>query len=350
MKKLICFSLLFVLIVLPLLVACAKPAPAPAPKPTPAPAPPPVPTPPPPPPFPEETITWIVPHGAGGFDTYSRAIAKVMPKYLPKKVDIIIKNVPAAGGRTGTADIYRSKPDGYTIGILNIPGHIVSQLIMPVEYDLAKMEYLGLCSTINYNLWVAKNSPFRSLSDLQQAKKPLRSPSYGFGQTGMLVATITLEATRIPYTFVTGYTAAPEIALSVIKGDVDILIESDVVVLMPYYKTGDLRPIAVISEGASQLFPDIPTMKKLGYPELAELGGYRIIAAPPGTPKERVKILEEALIKAMQDAETQEWSKKVEMPLVIAKGEEAKGIVLKQTQLFAKYTEMLKAAQKKLEK
>ena len=71
--------------------------------------------------FPQKNITWIVPFGpGGGYDTYSRAVAKVMPKYLPKNIDIIIRNIPGAGTMKATLILNRSKPDGYTLGILDI--------------------------------------------------------------------------------------------------------------------------------------------------------------------------------------------------------------------------------------
>jgi tripartite-type tricarboxylate transporter receptor subunit TctC len=330
MKKFLYVSLTVMLSVLPLLSVYAEPTP---------------------PAFPKKDITWIVPYAAGGFDAYSRAIAKAMPKYLPKylskRVNIVVKNLPGAGGRTACTTLYRSKPDGYTIGILNVPGFIVSQFIMKAEYDMTKMEYLGRASAINYALWVGKDSPLKSLRDFQKAKTPLRFASYGFGGSGSLVGIATLAKMGIPYTLVTGYTSAPEVALSLMKGEVDAVIESDIVVLMPYYKEREIKPVAIISEGGSELLPDAPNVAKLGYPELAELGAHRIIGAPPGTPGARLKILEGAILKAMKDKETQEWAVETNMPLAITDGARAKEIVLKQVELFAKYTDILKEAQEK---
>jgi tripartite-type tricarboxylate transporter receptor subunit TctC len=50
------------------------------------------------------------------------------------------------------------------------------------------------------------------------------------------------------------------------------------------------------------IFPDVPSALELGYPEVASLGmTYRMYAAPPGTPKDRVKLLSNALAKAAQE-------------------------------------------------
>ncbi len=50
--------------------------------------------------FPSKNIRWIVPYKpGGGFDTYSRAIARTMKKFLPKGVNVIVTNKPGAGGQ-----------------------------------------------------------------------------------------------------------------------------------------------------------------------------------------------------------------------------------------------------------
>ncbi len=63
----------------------------------------------------------------GGFDAYARAIAPELEKALG--VEVVVENIPGAGGQKGAATIYRADPDGYTIGIWNIPGLTVPQLL-----------------------------------------------------------------------------------------------------------------------------------------------------------------------------------------------------------------------------
>src|SRR3972149_9117911 len=78
--------------------------------------------------FPEKEITWIVPYSpGGGFDAWSRQIGATMKKYLPGGVDVVIKNVTGAGGRTGSITLYRARPDGYTVGLLDGAGLVPSQ-------------------------------------------------------------------------------------------------------------------------------------------------------------------------------------------------------------------------------
>ena len=53
--------------------------------------------------YPSKPIKWVVPYSpGGGYDVYSRAVAKYMPKHLPRKVPIVIINSAGAGERSGS--------------------------------------------------------------------------------------------------------------------------------------------------------------------------------------------------------------------------------------------------------
>ena len=108
-------------------------------------------------------ITWIITHSpGGGYDTCSRMAIRVMKKVLG--VPIIAKNMPGAGGRIGVNGIYRAKPDGYTIGMIAIPGMMVTQLVSKTKFDCTKFKYLGRLAVQNYCLSVHPKSPFPGLA------------------------------------------------------------------------------------------------------------------------------------------------------------------------------------------
>ena len=96
--------------------------------------------------FPFKPIRFIIPYApGGGFDVYVRMIAPVMEQFLPKKVSIIPLNVSGGGGARGVIQLYRARPDGYTLGIFNIPGVFILQQQQGGEsaYDLAKFTWIG---------------------------------------------------------------------------------------------------------------------------------------------------------------------------------------------------------------
>jgi len=298
--------------------------------------------------FPQKTITWIVTYApGGGFDSYARAIGRIMPRYLPNKVNIVIKNIPGAGGRMGTNLLYRSKPDGYTIGILNVPGVLTSQMIMKTRYDLTKLEYIGSVDEVKYCFLVPKDSPFKTLKDLQQAKRPVRITTTGIGSSGGLMSTMTCEITKIPYTLVTGYKGSTECLIAVIRGDADASMEGGLETQLPYIRSGELIPLFVDSSERQKYLPDLTTIEELGYPELASLGMYRLIAAPPKTPADRIKVLENAMMKSLEDKDFLDWARKAKRSIYPSNGAEARKILNAQAKTYEKYREMLQKAVKK---
>src|SRR6202521_4576533 len=114
--------------------------------------------------FPERDITFIIPNQVGGgFDAYVRTIAPAMEKYLPNKINVVPLNVPAGGGAKGVSQLYRARPDGYTIGIMNIPGLFILQE-RGGGYDLAKFTWLAGLGKDPYGLAGPGNSPVKSIA------------------------------------------------------------------------------------------------------------------------------------------------------------------------------------------
>src|SRR3974390_3580018 len=114
--------------------------------------------------FPDRDITFIIPNQVGGgFDAYVRAIAPAMEKYLPNKVNVVPLNVPAGGGAKGVSQLYRARPDGYTIGILNVPGLFILQA-RGGGYDLGEFTWLAGLGRDPYGLAVPWNSPIKSVA------------------------------------------------------------------------------------------------------------------------------------------------------------------------------------------
>ena len=334
-------SLLIIALVISLIfVGCAKPAPAPVPAPTPAPTPTPAPAPT-PPWSPTKTITWMVPHApGGGFDTYSRAIARVMEKDLG--VTIVIKNIPGAGSRTGTIFLNRSKPDGHTFGIINLMGLIALDVIEKSElYDLSKFTWLGQIGADNNCFSVSADSPFQTLEDLQKAEK-VKFADVGAGTSGWVIAQLAKGVMKIPMLLVTGYTGSGACIVAVLRGDADVVVPGGIPLAYPYIKAGDLRAVLQFTIEPDPLLPDVPTLKGTGYEELEVLKVVRFIAAPPGTPKEIADVLEASLMKAIKGEELQKWSKDVNRPIIPATGAEAAQIVKSLSEILSRYEAMFK--------
>ncbi len=256
--------------------------------------------------FPERDIKVIIPFSpGGGFDSYIRAVVPLLKKHLGGKVNVLPINTPGAGGRRGALEIFRAKPDGYTIGVFNMPGVLIPQLTEDsVGYDLEKLTWLATFGNDPYAFVVNKNSPLKSFAQVQAQKQPVLYGATGPSSTSYVATVIMNETLGIPYEMVTGYTGSSEYTMGVMRGDVVAALVS-MSTARPYIKSGDIRALAMI--GVKSTDPAIADADSLGKPELEKLNVVRMIAGPPGLPAELKAILEKAILAAMADPEFTKW-------------------------------------------
>ena len=290
--------------------------------------------------FPERDITFIIPNQVGGgFDAYVRAIAPAMEKNLPNKVNIVPLNVPAGGGAKGVNQLYRARPDGYTVGIMNIPGLFILQE-RGGGYDLNRFTWLAGLGKDAYGLAVAYNSPVKSVADLQALSKtrPVKFTTTGPDGTAYGVTMIATELLGIRLQLITGYKGSSEYVAAAVRGDGDAVI-TNLPVLSRFEASQSLRVIATFTADGTR--PDVPDAKGLGQPQLADLLVERMVAAPPNLPADVKKILVEAIDKAVNDPAVVALSEKAGMGLKLQSPDEVVADVRSQASFFAKWKKFL---------
>ncbi len=254
--------------------------------------------------FPSKTITWLINAApGGGFDLHSRAVARVMRKKLG--VNIIIRNVPGAGGIISWNLLSAAKPDGYTIGIVNLPGAIVSQLFKETQYKLREFTWVGRISAAPYIYAAGKQHGLRTLEDFQKAKEVLITES-GYGTTGWVNSALTAATMKFKPKFIMGYAGAPASNMAIVRGEGHArALGLDSPGQMAFIKDGSMVPTWVYLEKRDPRYPDVPTVGELGFPQLSVLAANRVVAAPPKTPKDRMAVLIKAFRESIEDPETQ---------------------------------------------
>ncbi|MGY8814295.1 MAG: Bug family tripartite tricarboxylate transporter substrate binding protein [Gammaproteobacteria bacterium] len=256
--------------------------------------------------FPNRDIEIVIPYAAGGgFDTYVRALAPHMEKYLEGDFNILPINVPGAGGRRGASEVYRANPDGYTIGIFNLPGVLLPQLQgVKVNYDLADVSWLSTLSIDAYAVIVKGDSTINSIQDFKTLGRPVVYGATGPSSTSYIATTIVSEALEIPYEVITGYKGSSEYILGVIRGDVDATF-ANLSTVQSYIESGDVKMVALIGDESDD--PAIYDASDLGIPELGNIKVVRMVGGPPGLPDEIKKTLEQAILSALADPEFKTW-------------------------------------------
>ena len=268
--------------------------------------------------YPEKTITFIIPYKpGGGFDTYVRALAPIMEKRLG--VTVVPKNIPGAGGRKGATYLYKSKPDGYRISIMNLPGKAIAAIQgkKGVGYDIRKFTWLGQIASDSYVIAVAGKSKIKSIADLKKLGRVIKTAGTGKGATSYVVSQIAANILGLKVKLVTGYKGSSGMSIAVIRGDTDIAFFA-YRSYSKFAKSGDLRAIAALDEkGAAAL----------GKPGLSKLRIHRLVAAPPGLPSGIKKTLEDALFASINDAGFKKWAKKARRPLAALKGKASEKLI-----------------------
>jgi len=294
--------------------------------------------------FPSKNLIWIIPSKpGGGFDFYSRAVGRQMLKHLPKGPSIIFVNVPAGGGVEAVTRLSRAKPDGYTVGIVKVPGSIVSQLTLPfVKYDVAKLSYVGNITTDPYAVAVKKDSPLNSIKEMKE-KGTVKFSTSGVGATSWVNTVILSEEVGIQPKYV-HYTSSADSILSCVRGDSEAFL-CPLFSALPYAESGDIKFLAAFSKERVAKVPNVSTVVEAGYPRLSSLNLSRVLAAPPNTPEKYLKVLEDAFWKAVNDKEFLARLNKAKRPIIgPTRGKEARELVLSASEVFTKYESFLKAS------
>ncbi len=257
--------------------------------------------------YPDKPISFIVPFGAGGgFDQMVRVLVPKMEKHLG--VAIAIKNNPGAGGRRGSILLYKSKPDGYTMGLNYFVPFLVDKHILGKKpgLDMEKVSVIYKTSHSRHFVFVAKNGPYKSLKDFTKADKSIKFPTTGIGASGWIAASALGAEMGFDSAFVTGYKTLSTAALAVARGDGDAGVGA-----IHHFGgfTNEVQPLVYLGAKREAHYPDVPTIAELGYPQLTALGAAHVLAAPPGTPEDRLEVLREAARKAARDPEFIAWGK-----------------------------------------
>ncbi|WP_134704152.1 tripartite tricarboxylate transporter substrate binding protein [Ammoniphilus sp. YIM 78166] len=255
--------------------------------------------------YPTKEIKLVVPYSpGGGFDTSARLVAPFMEKYLPNSVSVIVDNKPGGQGNIGLGDVYKAKPDGYTIGIINLPGNVVKQIQGDASYDVTKFEYIGRITDTIYVAAASKKSGFKTLDDLKNAKA-INAGITNISSSDGLGVVVTAEKLGFDVKTIP-HEGSTEAVLSAVRGDVDWIQFPMESIRASVIDSKELVPLWVYSKERHPDLPDVPTIVELGYGELLDtVSGHRVLIASPETPQEVLTILRDAFQKVVQDPEYQ---------------------------------------------
>ena len=158
----------------------------------------------------------------GGYDTYSRTIARHMGKHIPGNPTFIVDNMPGAGFLISANHIYNvAKPDGLTIGHF-IGGLFLQQFLGKpgVEFESMKFGFVGVPGQDNYVLGISKSLGITSIEQWLSSKTIVKLGGVGAGSATDDIPKILKEAIGLPVQIVSGYTGTATVKLAFNSGEV----------------------------------------------------------------------------------------------------------------------------------
>ncbi|MBH1963328.1 MAG: tripartite tricarboxylate transporter substrate binding protein [Comamonadaceae bacterium] len=249
--------------------------------------------------YPEQPIKLIVgfPPGGGG-DLYGRLIAQEMSKSLGQTV--VVENRAGAGGNIAADVVAKAKPDGYTLLLAMSGNFAVAQAVRgaSLAYKVPQdFEPIGLILESPIGVFVAHNSPYKSIQDLIAAakSKSMTYASTGTGGAGHLDMEMVKQASKVNMLHVPYRGSGPAIT-DMMGGSVDSFLTT-ASPLIGQVRQKQLRLLAIGSPKRNPALPDVPTFMESGVN--VEVEQWYGLAAPARTPPEVVKTLSRHLSMAL---------------------------------------------------
>jgi tripartite-type tricarboxylate transporter receptor subunit TctC len=246
-------------------------------------------------------VRVIAPFAAGGSaDTLGRAFSDQLSQTLGQP--FVVDNRAGAGGVVGSQEVARAQPDGYTFVVSGIASHVIAPATNPkAGFDPMKnfthVAYFGGPPIVIVAHPSVGVKTFAELKTWAKAQKdPVAYVSPGAGTLGNLVAEFWADQDKLKVEHVP-YRGAALAINDLVAGHVK-LGSMTWTSALGQIRSKAIVPLAVSSANRMPEFPDVPTLKELGYPDLVATTWFSL-SAPANLPKAIVDKVNAAVLAAM---------------------------------------------------
>jgi tripartite-type tricarboxylate transporter receptor subunit TctC len=246
---------------------------------------------------PIEIIVGMAPGGGG--DVGARMLAENSKKYLGQEV--IVVNKPGGYNKIAYTLVTKAKPDGYTLGAGSDGSITMAPHLEKMSYNHESFTFIVQFGQLAQGFVVLEDSPFRQLKDVIEFARTnpdkLTISTLGAGSTThmpweYLALVENLKIKLVPFSG-----AAP--AVTALLGGHVMVASTSFTGFNPYLRARKVRLLAVTTEERMENYPDVPTLKELGYSTLV-LVPYHVIIGPKNIEKSIVSRLVDAFKKGME--------------------------------------------------
>ena len=284
--------------------------------------------------YPNDTIDLVVGFSAGGgSDVMARTVAQYLEPALGG-AKVVVRNMPGAGGQIGFTEVAAGEPDGYTLGVMNLPAALALSYDRKTAYGRDDFTWLANFVYDPNTLVVPIDSEIKSVEQLVEAAKvdpgAITVGPTSLGGNDHFAAILFADAAGIELTQVP-FKGAANARVALLGGHVALGT-------MAYSQTvgyeDQMRVLAVLAPERLSYAPDVPTAKELGYD--VTMGSYRGIVGPAGLSGDVKQTLIEALGEVANDPKFTEAMKEQGSPVEFSKGEAYEDLAKEQDEAAAR--------------
>lgn len=264
----------------------------------------------------DRPIEVIVPYPpGGGVDTMARVVLPVVQSRLPGARFVVV-NRAGAGGQLGWEAVFNAAPDGFTLAATSVPALVTYPMERTTRYRALDFTYIANVVDDPGGLFVAANSPLRTLSDLVAAAKA-RPGQISYGTTGIgsddhLLVIALEDKMGMPAMTHVPFNGMAPLATALVGEHLQVgafnMSES-----LALLRDGRIRSLGQAAATRWSGTPDVPTFKEQGIDLIS--GATRGIVAPPGLPAEIREKLEAAFRSALADTDFVREAERLGLPL-----------------------------------
>lgn len=281
----------------------------------------------------------------GGYDAYSRLMARHMPKHLPGSPNIVVNNMPGGAGIRAANYLFNVAPkDGTTIALLDraIPtAPLIYGANSKAQFEATEFNQLGSVMRESGMVVLSTRSPVNTMEEA--LKQEIIVGAQGPEQDTAMYPRLLNRLIGTKFKIVYGYKGQPDIFLAIERGELQGLFMSGWsgngrAYVLEQKAKGNMKLLLRLATDRDQEYKDLPTvLDVMKSPEdkqiieilLSRLELGRPFMAPPGVPAERVQILRTAFRKAVEDPELVAEARKSRLAIDPIWGEEAQALLAK---------------------
>lgn len=274
--------------------------------------------------YPTRPVKVIVAFAPG---TTSDIIGRMIASRLTQSMGqpFVVENRTGAGGTIGAEFVAKAAADGYTLLVSTAALPVSAGVYRNLKYDTAK-DFSSITVISHSPLALAANLSFppRNVRELIEYAKA-NPGKVNFGSAGVgtshhltgekLKLDTGIDIVHVPYK------GSGPAHVDLMGGQIQIMFDN-IVALMPHFKSGKLRPLAVSSARRNAMLPDVPSLQEAGVRDFETVAWFGFVA-PAGTPREVIARLHAEILKALAVPELRQWLTEAGSDIIGATPEDA---------------------------